>query len=124
MNLHGIVSGKIARVNANQVISVQLSQGSTTNADGSRIPAYTAPVSVVAQVQELSTKDLRQLENLNIQGSMRKIYVNGEIDAVIRFSKKGGDLITLQNGDIYLTTTVLEEWPDWTAISVTLQNGS
>lgn len=124
MNMHGIVSGKIARVNPLQTIGVQLSTGYTTGADGSRVPSYAEPVYVTAQVQELSTKDLRHLANLNIQGSQRKVYVNGEIDAIIRFTKKGGDIITLQDGSIWLTTTVLEQWPDWCSISITLQDGS
>ncbi len=121
MDLHGIVSGKISRINANQSISVRLSQGYTTDAAGGRTPTYSAPITVVAQVQDLAQKDLRQLEGLSVQGSQRTLYVNGKLDGVVRFSQQGGDLITLQDATIWLTTAVLEQWPDWVKVSLTQQ---
>ena len=125
MNLHGIVAGYVGSINPNVPVTLQVSIGSVTANDGSRSPSYGTPIAgLVAQVQELTTRDLRQLERLNIQGSTRKIYLNGEVDAIIRVSQKGGDLITMADGSIYLTTMVLEQWPDWCAVSVTLQNGS
>jgi hypothetical protein len=75
-------------------------------------------------VQDLSQKDIRQLDALNIQGSQRTVYLNGEVNAVVRFSQSGGDLITTQDGTLWLTTAVLEAWPDWTKIAITLQNGT
>lgn len=125
MNLHGIVAGKIARINPLQSVTAQLAAGGyTTNPDGSRTPIYQQPVMVSGQVQELTTRDLRQLEGLNIQGSQRAIYLTGEVDAVSRFARKGGDLLTLKDGSVWLTTMVLEQWPDWVKVSVTLQDGS
>ena len=70
-------------------------------------------------------EDLRQLEGLNIQGSMRTIYLNGEVDAIIRINVKGGDIITLQDGSVWLTTHILEQWDvGWCKISITLQDGA
>lgn len=103
---------------------LQVSTGSTIAADGTPMPTYAAPVTVIAQIQDLSNRDLRQLEGLNLQGSMQKIYLNGEVEAIVRVSGKGGDLLTLANGDVYLTTRVIEQWPDWCSIVATLQNGS
>lgn len=124
VNLHGIVSGKIAVVNPLQPVSVRLSTGYQTDAAGRRTPTYGLPIQVSAQVQDLSSRDLRQLDGLNIQGSQISIYLSGSVDAVVRFSASGGDLITLQDGTVWLTTTVLERWPDWIKVSVTLQDGS
>lgn len=123
MNLHGIVSGKVAAVNPLQPVILQVCiEGYVTNPDGSRVPAYLPPVTVTAQVQDLSTRDLRQLDALNIQGSMKSIYLNGTVDAISRLNAKGGDLLTLKDGTIWLTTSVLEQWPDWVKVSVTVQN--
>ena len=125
MNLHQIASGLISAVNPFQNATVQVSTGYTTAASGKRSPIYTDPITVSAQVQELTTQNLRQLDALNIQGSMRKIYMNGALFGAVRFSQRGGDLITLADGTVWLTTAVLERWDTgWVAVSVTLQNGS
>lgn len=123
MNLHGIVSSAIGTVNPQQQITLQVSAGYTTLPGGKRVPAYEEEVTLLAQVQDLSQKDLMQLEGLNIQGSQKVIYCNGAIQGVVRVSQRGGDLITTADGNVWLTTAVLESWPDWCKISVTLQNG-
>lgn len=122
MNLHGIVSGVISAVNPNVPVEVRTSTGSATAADGSRTPTYADPVVVTGQVQELTTKDLRQLDGLNVQGSQRAVYLSGEVDAIQRISRLGGDLVALGDGSVWLTTHVLEQWPDWCKVAVTLQN--
>jgi hypothetical protein len=124
MNLHKIVAGSIAAVNPFQRATLQLSTGYTTNADGKRIPTYGNPIIVTAQVQSLSTHDLRHLEGLNIQGSQRTIYISGMLNAAQRPSQLGGDLITLRDGTIWLTLAVIEQWPDWVSVSVKLQNNA
>lgn len=122
MNLHGIVSGAIGAVNPNGPLVLDISTGYTSNPDKSRTPTYAAPVSVTGQVQALTLKDLRQLDFLNIQGSEQAIYFFGEVDAIRRVSKKGGDLVQTRDGRLWLTTQVLEQWPDWCKVSVTLQS--
>ena len=125
MNLHTIASGAIAAVNPFQAVVIRTSTGAVVNPDGTRTPSYAAPVTVSGQVQQLTTRDLRQLEALSIQGSSRKVYLNGEVDAIVRVSQKGGDLLTLQDGSIWLTTHVLEQWDvGWCAVACTLQDGS
>jgi len=121
MNMHALVAGKIARINPLQPVSVQLSQSSMTATDGSRIPAFSQPIGVMGQVQDLQQRDLRQLEQMNVQGSQRTVYLNGEVDAIVRFSQKGGDLLTLMDESIWLTTAILEQWPDWVKCSITQQ---
>jgi hypothetical protein len=95
-------------------------------ADGTPTPTYAAPVTVPGQVQELSTRDLRQVEALNIQGTSRAVYLNGtDVSAIVRLTQRGGDLVTLQDGTVWLTTLVPEKWDvGWTKIIITLQNGS
>jgi hypothetical protein len=123
VNLHAIVSGAVGSVNPLVNISIQRSNGSTTNVDGTRVPSYAAAVTVQAQVQPLSAGDLQQIEGLNIQGEKRAVYINGRTDGLIRQDQKGGDLITF-NSQIWLNVHVLEYWPDWCKFIITRQDGS
>ncbi len=126
MNLHGIVRNVVGAVNPQVPCTVQHSTGSETSPDGKRVPAYGVPVPLMAQVQALTTRDLMQLNGLNIQGSTHKIYLSDPINGIVRSTRKGGDLITLNDAvhgvQTYLVTAVTEEWPDWTAVTATLQS--
>jgi hypothetical protein len=128
MNLHGIVSSAIGAVNPFVPATVRRSTGYTTNADYSRTPT-TSDLPIRAQVQALTADDLKQLDGLNIQGVMRALYTDGSVAGVIRVAAKGGDVVvfpngTLPEGNTWLCTHVLEQWPDWCKIAITLQNGS
>ena len=121
MNLHQIVSGAIGAINPFHTATVQYSSGYTTSADGSQVPQYTTVSGVQVQVQALSAKELQHLDSLNIQGVLRAIYLNGDVQGVDRPLGKGGDLFTLPTGN-WLTTTVLETWDGgWCKVAVTLQ---
>lgn len=125
MNLHTIVSGAIGAVNPFQLITVQVSTGYTTNADGTRAPQYVTVLNVSAQIQQLSAADLRHLDALNIQGVSRVLYLNGHLNGVVRVSEKGGDLVTLCDGSVWLTTQVIERWDvGWCKVGIVLQDGS
>jgi hypothetical protein len=117
----------INTVNPAVPIMIQVSLGSTVNPDGTPVPQYASPITVSGQVQPLSQQDLRQVEALNLQGTLRAIYINGNVDGVIRVVAKGGDLMTVLSGPnsgIYLVTHVEEAWADWSKSICTLQDGS
>lgn len=123
MNLHGIVSPLIGSVNPFVPASMQVATGYTTNADGSRNPTYSS-VTGSAQVQALTFKDLQQLSGLNLNGTRRAIYFYGDFNGVVRPAQKGGDLVTLTdstNVGTWLIAQVLEQWPNWCKVAVTLQ---
>jgi len=131
MNLHGIASGYVSAVNPMVACSVEISIGSTQNADYSPAPAYAAPITIMGQVQSLTFSDLRQLDGLNLQGTKRAIYLLGDVEGLVRKDNKGGDLITMPNGNVWLVAMVLEAWlhdagnpnePGWVKVAVTLQN--
>ena len=129
MNLHQIVAGSIGTINPFELLSVQVSTGSTTASDGKRTPAFADAVMVPGQVQALTYKDIRQIEGLNLNGTRRAIYLYGEIDGLVRPDRKGGDLITRQDGSVWLTALVLEQWndgptPSWVKIAATMQDGT
>jgi hypothetical protein len=86
--------------------------------------AMTSNLILSGQMQAMSGKDLRQVEGLNLNGTMRSVYFNGKLDAIVRSFRKGGDKIVDPQGNTWLINQVLEQWPDWVKIAVTLQNGS
>jgi hypothetical protein len=122
MNLHGIVSGMIGAVNPNQSAQLRVCTGYTTGTAGRRVPVYAPDAQVTAQVQDLSQRDVSFLDSLNIQGSQKVMYLSGAVSGMNRPGGKGGDLVTLGT-QTWLVTAVLEQWPDWAKVSVTLQNG-
>lgn len=120
MNLHGIVRGAINIVNRDSPGVMKVSLGTyTTDAAGHRTPAYSEQ-SVTVQMQPLSYTDLMKIDGLNLQGIKKKAYVNGNFEGVNRPKQKGGDMLIV-NGETWLITQPLEEWPDWCAFVVTLQ---
>ncbi len=123
MNLHALASGAIAAVNPFVTVSIQQSTGYTTASDGTRTPTFPTP-SGSAQVQPLSFSDIQHADALNLQGSRRKVYVNGAMNGLVRFQMKGGDLVTLPDGSVWIVAFVSEQWPDWVSAVVTLQDGS
>jgi hypothetical protein len=126
MNLQLVVSGPISAVNPDSLVTVQQSNGYATGPDGKSAPQYLPAVSGVrAQIQPLQWRDLEMISGLNLQGTRRKIWVQGEVDGIIRVQMKGGDLIILADGSVYLVALVSEQWSSlWCSVICTLQDGS
>lgn len=120
MDLNGIANQAAEVVNPNIPVSIQVSTGYTIGAGLKQVPSYAPAVSGFAQVQELSSSELKQTEGLNIQGVMRKLYLRSPLNAVIRPDSQGGDLVTIA-GQLWLTVKTLELWPTWCASLIVLQ---
>lgn len=95
-----------------------------TGPDGKSTPKYITTTGVSGNVQSLQYKDLELISGLNIEGVRRKIYLQGEVDGIVRFQMKGGDLITTPDGVVWLVALVSEQWGPWCSVIVTLQDGS
>jgi hypothetical protein len=125
MNLHGLVAPLVTAINPNVPATLRVSNGTyAVQGDGTRVPSYT-DVAVNAQVQAMSAEDLQQVEGLNIQGVLQKVYLYGEADGVVRPTAKGGDLIIISSGvfaGTWLINQNMEQWPDWCSCACTLQN--
>jgi hypothetical protein len=121
VNLHNLATGYVGAVNPPMIATLQASTGSTTNPDGSRVPTYAPAVQVSCQIQALQYNDLVKLQGLNIQGVRHKVYLNGKWEGVVRADRRGGDLLTMPDGTLYLVVQVLENWPDWCSLAVTEQ---
>jgi len=127
MDLRGLANSVTTTVNPNQTVTVLRSTGFTTGAGAKQVPSYAAPVSGPAQIQALDADDIKQLDGLNIQGTIRAIYLRGTLAGVVRPNQTGGDLVTIAAPapvalrGTWLVVKVLESWPDWTKAAVVLQ---
>lgn len=125
MNLRSIVNGAIQGINSDTVVTWVQSNGYSTSPDGTRTPNQSSQ-DVSANVQALSGTDLRHVDGLNIQGVMRSVYLYGDVEGIVRADGKGGDILqfpevpggTIRN---WLVTQVMETWPTWCRVIVTLQ---
>lgn len=128
MNLHGIVKGCVGAINPNLPLTITLSKGQyITQPDGTKVPAPSNQFCCIGQVQPLSSSDLQHLSGINITSASRAIYIEGDIEGVLRISQKGGDTIVMPDGSIWLTTQVIENWDlanGWCKVAATLQNGA
>lgn len=93
LNLHATVRQAITTVNADITAQYLKSLPYTRNPSGKQIPAYADPIAVQVQVQPPSGKDLRHAEFLNIQGTIRTVYLYSNPQAIVRVDAKGGDLL-------------------------------
>jgi hypothetical protein len=122
MNLHGIASGAVGSVNPRIVISYSACTPTiTATPGGPRTPTYLAAVNVVAQVQELTTDDLKHLNDLNVSGIMRKLWSNQLMFGVDRAAGLGGDKVVLPDGTTWLVVRPIEQFPDWNSVAIRKQ---
>ena len=120
MDLRGIANSVAGTVNPNKTVTVRRSTGYTIGAGRRQVPSYAAPVQGPAQVQALDGDDLKQLSGLNIQGTIKAIYLRGILAGVVRPDGTGGDLVQI-DGQNWLVVKVLEGWPTWTKAAIVLQ---
>lgn len=120
MDLRGIANSAASTVNANIPVTVLRSTGYTIGPGRKQVPSYAAPVAGFGQMQALDSKDLQQLDGLNIQGKIKAVYLYGELAGVIRPDGTGGDIVQIDGKD-WLVVKVLEGWSTWTKVACTLQ---
>lgn len=120
MDLRGLANGVTTTVNPNKTVTVRRSTGYTIGAGRKQVPGYADPVTGPAQIQALDANDIKQLDGLNIQGTVRAIYLRGVLAGVVRPDGTGGDLVEI-GSETWLVVKVLEGWPTWTKAAIVLQ---
>jgi len=125
MNIRQLANMNTQRVNPNQTITWKQSTGYVTDAAGRRVPTYTS-TPIDAQVQPLSTSDLKHVDGLNMQGIMRSVILYGNVAGISRADQQGGDLLVFPEmpnatNRNWLVTKVMEQWPEWCRVIVTMQ---
>lgn len=123
MNLNAVAAGLTRAVNPPVDAILWIGTGEyETSPDGSRTPKWAAQFPVTIDFQETTSKDMKQLDGLNIQGNTAVAYVNGALNAINRVRRKGGDMVTLiGTGENHLIVAVLEQWGEWCKVALTLQ---
>ena len=122
MDLRGLANAVTSTINPNETVTVLRSTGYTIGAGAKQVPTFAAPVTGPAQVQALDANDIKQLDGLNIQGTIRAIYLRGTLAGVVRPNQTGGDIVKRKNEtESWLVVKVLESWPDWTKAAIVLQ---
>jgi hypothetical protein len=111
--------------NPNVCINWIQSTGCVTNNAGKRTPTFIT-LSVEAQIQALSTSDLEHTDGLNITNVMRTVYLYGNAAGVVRADNIGGDILVFpeipsSSNKNWLITKVVETWPEWSKVIVSLQ---
>ena len=124
MDLYSIASAAIQAVNPSVVATIQVSTGSTQNADFSRTPSYANAQTVKVNLQALQYNDIIQADALNIQGVRKKMYIEGTVNGLVRDQNKGGDIVTLPDGSVWLVAVIAENWLPWNCAIITRQNGA
>ena len=120
MDLRGIANGVTTTVNPNKTVTVLRSTGYTIGAGRKQVPSYADPVTGPGQIQALDANYIKQLDGLNIQGTVRAIYLRGVLAGVVRPDGTGGDLVEI-GAETWLVVKVLEGWPTWTKAAIVLQ---
>jgi hypothetical protein len=120
MDLRSIANNVSRTINDNRVVTILKSTGYTIGAGRKQTPTYASPIVVPAQIQALDSKDLKQLDGLNIQGTIKAIYLRGTFSAVIRPEGVGGDIVQFDNQN-WLVVKILEGWSSWTKAAIVLQ---
>jgi hypothetical protein len=120
MNLHGIVKGAIGAVNPHVSVTIKHSTGEyDVLPDGAPVPKYDI-TDTTGQIQPLSEGDVAKVSNLGVQGVAQKAYLDGNVESLVRATGQGGDLLTI-GGREYLVVAVLERWPDWCCVGLSMQ---
>ena len=120
MDIRSIANSCINAVNPDISVTVKKATGYTIGAGAKQIPTYATGVVGMANLQALDGKELQQLDGLNINGTIKGIYLRGVLAGVIRPNQTGGDLILIGT-QTWLVVKVLEGWADWTKCAVVLQ---
>jgi len=115
LNLHATVRGAIQSVNRDITAVYKASLPYSVTANAKQVPAYAAPVNVQIQSQPPSGKDLAHINFLNLQGTIRTVYLYSNPHAIQRVAAKGGDLLifpSFAGGPSYtwLVRAIAERW--------------
>lgn len=87
------------------------------------VPQYAEPVEAIAQVQPLTSDDIKFLNSFNQSSLMKAMYINGDWSGLDRVDESGGDIIVWNNKSWYVTSVPEGFSPTagWTKVIVTAQ---
>ena len=95
MNLHDIVSSAISSINPFQQITITKRGEYTVNEYGECSSSSSSSISVMADVQPLSSEDINFINDYNQSTVYRSFWVSTEVSGINRPLAKSGDIITM-----------------------------
>jgi hypothetical protein len=98
-------------VNPSVMVTLYAYSGFTQNPGGPRTPTYNQST-IPAQVQELTTNQLKHMYDLNIGGLLHNIWSNTTLHSVDRTAGLGGDCIGMADGTFWLVVHIKEQFTD------------
>ena len=123
MNLHEIVSSAINSINPFQTITITPRSSYTVNEYGEAIATEGTSYSIQAQIQPLTSEDIKFINNYNESTVYKAFWVSADTFGLNRPMAKGGDKITW-NGKTFYVTSMPEDWYEtsgWTHFIGALQ---
>lgn len=132
INVRSMANRTTRAVNPNISVTLQRSTGWTKNASYQQVPSYSAPETIMVQVQALTQTEIQHLDKLNISNGQASVYADTQLSSVDRPSQSGGDLITFGTdaatpaplrGQTWLVVALLEGWvgSGWCKAAITSQ---
>lgn len=109
MNLHDVVSNAISSINPFQPITITSRGQYTVNEYGERSVTSGTSRTVMADVQPLSSEDIKFINNYNQSSIYRSFWVSENVSGINRPLAKAGDIVTY-NGDTYYVMSLKEDW--------------
>lgn len=131
MNLRGIANNAIQGINPNIPVVVRLPAGYAIDPlTRKQVPAYTN-TPAQGQLQALDGDDLKQIAGLNIQGSIRAMYLYGSVAGVIRPDGSSQSHVVFTSNEAGVTKSrewgvfkVLESWQTWCKVAIVYQDSA
>lgn len=126
IDLFNIANDAVQPVNSDMLGKFYASTGAVLGVGRSQIPQFRVAQDVSLQVQGVSARQLRHLEQLNIQGVLRAVHMRGNGQGVVRVNQQGGDLLYFPEVPdgvprVWKIIQVLETWATWARVIVNLQ---
>lgn len=128
IDLRGIANAAIQVINPNLPITVSMPNGYAIDpATLFQVPVYTT-LQVEGNVQTLSSDDLSQIDGLNIEGTLRAVYLYGNFNGILRPDQQPNTVLRFSTNESGVTKVrdwnvfkVLEVWQDWCKVAIVLQ---
>jgi len=126
VNLRGLANSAIQGINPNTPMTVRISDGTYTidPATLRQVPNY-IEYPAMGNVQALDGDDLGQVNYLNIQGTIRAVYLYGSVSGVIRPDSVSVSRLIFSSNESGVTKErewnvfkVLESWQNWCKVAV------
>ena len=109
MNLHEIVSNAISSINPFQSVTITPRGSYSVNDYGETIVAEETPYTIMADVQPVSSEDIKFVNNYNQSTIYKAFWVSANTFGVNRPMARAGDKVEC-NGNIYYVTSMPEDW--------------